>query len=180
MTHAAAGNARRPNRRGIVLVLALSLVLSFVVARGVVMLFSPRPKVGLVDGRLRPCPTSPNCVCSQTPDATHAIEPLRFDGPAQSAWKRLRDVLMQQPRTAIITRDDHYLHAEFRSFIMRYVDDVEFVLDEAQSVIHVRSASRIGYSDLGANRKRVEAIRRLFTTALQTPPAHGQATLPAE
>ena len=166
---------RRPRRwsgwRIAVVVLAF-----FVTLRGFFMLFGSAPPVGLVDGKLRPCPKSPNCVCSQAADAVHAIEPLRFSGSAEVAWKRLRKVLSQLPRARIVVGDEHYLRAEFTTRIMRYVDDVEFLLDEATSTIQVRSASRVGYSDLGMNRKRVEAIRQLFLTDLQLPPATGQAT----
>ncbi|MBC8114035.1 MAG: DUF1499 domain-containing protein, partial [Candidatus Saccharimonas sp.] len=116
--------------------------------------------VGLVDGRLRPCPSSPNCVCSQDEEAGHHIEPLWFTDSPREAWDRLHDLVQKLPRTRVVSRDDRYLHVEFTSLLMRFVDDVEFLLDETTSVIHVRSSSRIGYSDLGANRKRVEAIRQ--------------------
>lgn len=119
-----------------------------------------RNPVGLTEGRLRSCPKSPNCVCSQDQDTGHQIEPLRITGVPREAWDRLRDLILELPRTRIVSRDDHYLHAEFTTPLMRFVDDVEFLLDETAGVIHVRSASRIGYSDLGANRKRIEAIRQ--------------------
>lgn len=116
--------------------------------------------VGLVEGRLLPCPSSPNCVCSQDEEAGHHIEPLRFTGSPREAWDRLHVLLGTLPRTRVVSRDDRYLHAEFTTLLLRFVDDVEFLLDEAASVIHVRSASRIGHSDLGANRTRIEAIRQ--------------------
>lgn len=128
------------------------------------------PRVGLVDDRLRSCPTSPNCVCSQIGDAQHAIAPLRFSDDAASAWKRLRQVITGQPRTHVVTGDDRYLHVEFTTALLRFVDDVEFLLDPTAGVIHVRSASRVGKSDLGTNRKRVEAIRKLFETGLKSAP----------
>ena len=124
------------------------------------MLFGTQPQIGLVDGRLRPCPSSPNCVCSQNQDAGHHIEPLRFTAAPREAWDRLHDLVQKLPRTRVVSRDDRYLHVEFTSLLMRFVDDVEFLLDESASVIHVRSASRIGHSDLDANRKRIEALRQ--------------------
>lgn len=123
------------------------------------MFFGSRLSVGLVDGRLRPCPNSPNCVCSQDDDAGHQIEPLRFTDSPHDAWDRLHDLVKKLPRTRVVSRDDNYLHVEFTTPLMRFVDDVEFLLDETASLIHVRSSSRIGHSDLGANRKRIEAIR---------------------
>ena len=113
-------------------------------------------------GRLSPCPAMPNCVCSQDDDAAHQIDSLRFLDSPCDAWQRLITVVTQFPRTRIVTNDSPYLHVEFTTLLLRFVDDVEFLLDETAAVIHVRSASRVGHSDLGANRVRVEAIRRLF------------------
>jgi len=124
------------------------------------MFRGPNGPVGLVDGRLRPCPSSPNCVCSQDGDAGHHIEPLRFIGSPREAWDRLHNLVLKLPRARVVSRDDRYFHIEFTTLLMRFVDDVEFLLDETASVIHIRSASRIGHSDLGANRKRIEAIRQ--------------------
>ncbi len=115
--------------------------------------------IGLVDGRLRPCPDKPNCVSSQA-IGIHAIEPIRFQGSPESAWKCLIDLLRRLPRLRIMTQTDSYLHVEARTRLFGFVDDVEFLL--GGDVIHVRSASRLGYSDLGVNRRRVEAIRREF------------------
>ena len=124
------------------------------------MLFGTQPTVGLVGGNLRPCPSSPNCVCSQDEDAGHNIAPLPFADSPREAWDRLHDLVVKLPRTRVVSRDERYLHVEFTSLRMRFVDDVEFLLDESASLIHVRSASRVGHSDLGANRKRIEALRQ--------------------
>lgn len=119
--------------------------------------------LGITDGKLSPCPGSPNCVVSQgNPDADHAIAPLTYSGDAAAALAKLAAIIQGMPRTAIIEKNDSYLYAEFTSRLMGYVDDVEFYLDPAASVIHVRSASRLGQSDLGVNRKRVEEIRAAF------------------
>lgn len=127
---------------------------------------------GLVNGRLKPCPSSPNCVCSQAvdparPDPEHDIEPLEFEGEAGAAWERLAKVLAGLPRVSIVERTDSYLRTEFTTALLRFVDDVEFQLDAANRVIHVRSCSRIGRSDLGTNRRRVETIRERFQAAAQ-------------
>ena len=120
-----------------------------------------RPVMGLVEGHLRRCPASPNCVCSEGESGDHAITPLVFQDTPEAAWARLIQVLEETPRSQIVTREAGYLHVEFVTPLMRYVDDVEFRLDGQQ--IHVRSASRVGRSDLGANRARVEKLRAAFT-----------------
>jgi uncharacterized protein (DUF1499 family) len=110
--------------------------------------------LGVKDGKLASCPGSPNCVNSQSQDAQSKIAPL-----PSIAIADLRKVIENMERTTIIEQSDRYLYAEFKSKLMGYVDDVEFYLEPNENVIHVRSASRLGKSDLGVNRKRVEEIR---------------------
>ena len=110
--------------------------------------------LGVKDGKLAPCPGTPNCVSSQSNDAKSKIEPL----PAVSIAD-LKQVVEGLERTTIIEETDNYLYAEFKSKLMGYVDDVEFYLDRDTNVVQVRSASRLGQSDLGVNRQRVEQIR---------------------
>lgn len=121
--------------------------------------------LGVQKGRLSPCPEKPNCVCSQDSDAEHQIDPIRFMGAASDAKIRLKKAIARLPRNKVITETDTYLHVESTSQIMRFVDDVEFLIDESNHVIHVRSASRVGHSDMGVNRKRVEAIRTAMDVA---------------
>jgi uncharacterized protein (DUF1499 family) len=121
--------------------------------------------IGFRNGELAPCPSSPNCVSSQAPDEGHRVAPLPYAGPASDAMARLTVIIRSLPRTAVITRTAGYLHAEFTSALFRFVDDVEFLVDDAAKVIHVRSASRMGQSDLGVNRKRVEEIHRRWQEA---------------
>jgi uncharacterized protein (DUF1499 family) len=119
--------------------------------------------LGLKDGQLAPCPRSPNCVVSQgNADAEHSIAPLAYEGDPAIAWDRLQAVVQALPRTAIIEATDTYLYAEFTSRWMGYVDDVEFYLQPEASQIQVRSASRLGESDLGVNRQRIETLRTAF------------------
>ena len=118
------------------------------------------PDLGLADGHLAACPDSPNCVCSQGADEAHHVEPLRYEGSAAEARARLLRIVETDPRAELIAATDDYVHAEYRAMI--FLDDVEFYLPAEEPVVHVRSASRVGHSDLGANRRRVEAIRRLF------------------
>lgn len=119
--------------------------------------------LGVKEGRLAPCPASPNCVSSQSRDKEHAIEPFPFTGDVAKAHEELERVLFGMKRALIISETDNYIHAEFTSALFRFVDDVEFLFDEKGSLIHVRSASRMGTSDMGVNRKRVETIRALWT-----------------
>ncbi len=118
--------------------------------------------LGVRDGRLADCPDSPNCVVTHATDSVHAISPLEFTDASESAWKRLRQIMEAMPRVTIVKDDGSYLHCECRSRLLRFVDDVEFQLDAENGKIAFRSASRVGYSDLGVNRKRMESIRRCF------------------
>lgn len=115
--------------------------------------------LGVHDGKLAPCPASPNCVSSQSTDKDHAVEPIRFSGTSAEAMADLKKVISAMPRAQIVTITGTYIHAEFTSALFRFVDDVEFCLDENTRTIHLRSASRMGSSDLGVNRKRIEDLR---------------------
>lgn len=120
------------------------------------------PKAGgVTDGRLAACPSSPNCVSSfaDTDDSVHRVDVLPVTGSAEETMDALVRAIESMPRSKIITREGAYLHAEFRSRLIRYVDDLELLVQSESGVVHVRSASRIGHSDLGANRKRVGALR---------------------
>lgn len=119
--------------------------------------------LGVKDGKLAPCPRSPNCVSSQSVDKEHFAAPLTYTGSAPQALAALKNIILGMKRTNIVEEHDAYIHAEFTSALWRFVDDVEFSIDDAAKVIHLRSASRLGTSDLGVNRKRVEAIRDAWT-----------------
>ena len=118
--------------------------------------------LGVQDGRLKPCPKSPNCVCSYDSDSEHGIDPIQFSGEASAAIAQLKQIISEMSRATVIESREDYLYAEFTTQLMGYVDDVEFYIPAGSSVIQVRSASRLGQSDLGVNRKRVEAIRAKF------------------
>ncbi len=117
--------------------------------------------IGLNEGRLSPCPSTHNCVVSQGGDERHHIDPIAYDGPKNGAVETIKQVVQGMAGTRIVNQTDHYLHVEFRSKMMGFVDDVEFFFPNT-AIIHMRSASRVGYSDFGANRKRLEKIRQLF------------------
>ena len=120
------------------------------------------PDLGVHAGMLRPCPDSPNCVSSEagTPESQR-VAPFAAPG-GQAEMARLAKVVTDWPRTAVITNGRDYVHAESTSLIWRFVDDVEFRYDSVLGAIHVRSASRLGKGDLGANRKRVDGMRKVW------------------
>lgn len=128
---------------------------------------SPKHQLGLTDGMLADCPDSPNCVSSYATDKEHAIEPFEVEGKsAQEVMDAAKQALSEMPRTAVVTEDGNYIHATATTLLMRYVDDVEVYYDESQGKLHMRSSSRIGYSDLGANRARMEKFRTILTKLL--------------
>ncbi|MGB3693779.1 MAG: DUF1499 domain-containing protein [Spirulinaceae cyanobacterium] len=127
------------------------------------MFAGKRPnQLGVRDGKLTPCPGTPNCVNSQSDRPQEEIPPLAYDSTPEVAMAKLKGVVEGMERTKIVEESSHYLYAEFTSKLMGFVDDVEFHLNEATKVIDVRSASRLGKSDLGVNRQRVEEIREKF------------------
>jgi uncharacterized protein (DUF1499 family) len=120
--------------------------------------------LGVKDGRLAPCPASPNCVSSQSADTEHAVAPLNYTTSAPQAMADLKKVILGMQRARIVDEHDSYIHAEFTSALWRFVDDVEFYFDDTAKLIHMRSASRLGKSDFGVNRKRSEELRAAWTS----------------
>jgi uncharacterized protein (DUF1499 family) len=116
--------------------------------------------------QLSPCPSSPNCVSTQAQDEGHAIEPFRYRKPRAEAKEALKEVIRSLPRTKLVEEAESYLHYEFTSLLLRFVDDVEFLFDDETKTLHFRSASRTGYGDLGVNRKRMEQVRVLVEAKL--------------
>jgi len=139
----------------------LSLVgLAALVAMSLFGCAGRRPStLGISDARLAPCPSSPNCVSSDAADAGHAIAPFDLALPAAQAWAAVREAVAELPRTRIVTDAEGYLHAECRSALWGFVDDLELQLRPSEGRIAVRSASRLGHSDLGVKRRRVETLR---------------------
>jgi uncharacterized protein (DUF1499 family) len=111
--------------------------------------------IGITDNKLSPCPDKPNCVNSFSNTKEHRIQP--FSPASNQLWKNLIQVLNEQKNSKIIISEPLYIHATFTSKLMGFVDDVEFL--QSNNTTHIRSASRLGYSDLGANRDRIERLR---------------------
>ena len=123
------------------------------------------PKLGIENGQLIQCPTTPNCVNSQAKDKKHYIEPILMTGTPLEVKNHILKILNELKRAKIIVAEDHYIRVEFISKVFRFIDDLEFYFPNTKSkemTIHVRSASRVGYSDFGVNRKRIEQIRSKF------------------
>lgn len=127
------------------------------------ILSGKRPtNLGATGGKLAACSPKPNSVSSQA-TGKHFIDPIAFTGEADIAWAKLKSAVKADPEARIIEESDGYLYAECVTPKMGFVDDVELLMSASQSVIHVRSASRLGYSDWGKNRSRVEGIRQRFS-----------------
>ncbi len=119
----------------------------------------PPPHLRGDDAPLAPCPHRPNCVYSLAADAAHHIEPLQYAGAAQHAREALVKLIEGMPGGKVVQASGDYVRAEFTSARLKFVDDVEFLIPANSNVIQVRSASRVGFSDRGVNRARVEEIR---------------------
>ena len=120
------------------------------------------PTLGVVDGQLLPCPSSPNCVASMTSSGDHAVAPLLVAASVTQSRQRLLDYLQTLDAARVVSQQDNYIRVEWTSTLFGFVDDVEFYLQALtanSTQIDMRSAARLGYSDLGVNRRRIETIR---------------------
>lgn len=117
------------------------------------------------DGQLAPCPPAPHCVSSLA-EGDQQIAPLRYADSAVAARERLARTLAGLPNYAVLSNQGDYIHASYTTGLMRYVDDLEFVFPSgASGRIEVRSSSRLGYYDFGANRAHVEQVRAAYDAA---------------
>ena len=154
---------------------ATSIVM-FVALAGIAVMFMlsltapPPTDLGVHDGRLANCPSTANCVSTQAEDRDHWIAPLTMQADSSGDINVLEGIVSRMPRTRIVEKTPNYLRAEFRSALFRFVDDVEFYVEPESSQIHFRSASRVGRSDLGVNRARMEQIRESLASSRQQGP----------
>lgn len=145
------------------------IVIVYLIILAVVAVLNERPdNLGHDNGNLQPCPDSPNCVNTQTPasDEQHHMEPLVYQSDLQSAHNKLLKVVDGMARTTVITdtlfENGAYMHVEYTTPVFRFTDDVEFYIDDRTQTIHFRSASRLGHSDIGANRRRMKKLVTAF------------------
>ncbi|MEO8891401.1 MAG: DUF1499 domain-containing protein [Coleofasciculaceae cyanobacterium] len=151
----------------IAVIISIALVLVITLAIGATqrlsggnMFTGTQPtNIGIQSEKLAACPGTPNCVNSQSLDPQSKIAPIAYNSTSAEVMTKLKTVIGDMERTKIITETNNYLYAEFTSKLMGFVDDVEFLLDDNAKVIQVRSASRLGQSDMGVNRQRIETIR---------------------
>lgn len=141
---------------GVVAVLAILLVGRFTFMS---LTAKPPSSLGLTEDRLSECPDKPNCVSSRATSSRNRVDPIAASGGPEKATVRAIEAIGAMPRAKLIKHEDGYLHAEYRSLVFRFVDDLELLYDEAVPGFQVRSASRVGHSDLRANRRRVELLR---------------------
>lgn len=123
------------------------------------------PELGVVNGKLTKCPTTPNCVNSMVIDDVCFIQPIITTDSKEEIKNNIIDIINEFDNTNIIKVEDNYIRVEFKSIFFKFVDDVEFYFPDtklSEIIIHVRSASRIGQSDLGVNRRRIENIRSMY------------------
>ncbi|MDJ0676025.1 MAG: DUF1499 domain-containing protein [Calothrix sp. MO_167.B42] len=146
----------QPIKKGFALVICLTLAGSLIFSAPS---WAGSASLGVSNGHLSSCPASNNCVISQDGDRKHAIDPISYHVDRDAAQQTLLKVINVVPRTQVIEQTDNYIHAISKSRIFKFIDDVEFYFPADENVIHVRSASRVGESDLGVNRRRVEQIR---------------------
>jgi uncharacterized protein (DUF1499 family) len=146
---------------GVGIIVAVATAILAVLAR---VVKSPA-NLGVREGKLAPCPNSPNCVSTQSQDPRHQIDPIPYHTSSAEARETLLQIIRSMERTRILVADPTYIRAEFRTKGFGYVDDVEFYLDQAAGVIHFRSSARLPYYDWEVNRNRMEAIRAAFEGA---------------
>ncbi|SBS32881.1 hypothetical protein MSP8886_02581 [Marinomonas spartinae] len=140
-------------------VIVVALVIGFFVY---VKLNNQMPDdLGMTAGLFKSCPTSPNCVSSQAEktDKVHYTDPIPYTGNRKDVQLAIESYFLKKGNADIVTSRLGYVHLEVKSALIGYIDDVEFYLPESKKVIEVRSASRVGYSDMGVNRKRIQQLR---------------------
>lgn len=149
--------------------LAGILRLAFVIFSLASCVTSRPENLGVRNGALTPCPETSNCVCSQSPsqDTEHFISAMRYAMSEELLGQKIIEVLNEMARTEIITASDNYFHVESTTLILRFTDDFELYIDRHEKLLHFRSASRVGRSDFGTNRKRVEAFKRMLLEKLE-------------
>ena len=143
----------------IVLLGGVAVFALLVFAQVIVPYMSPLPDdLGLVDGALTECPLAPNCVSTYATDSVHDIAPVALNVDVVTARGLVQDVIEAMPQASIVARDDDYWHVADRVAVMGFIDDLEIYIDPETQILHLRSESRIGYDDLGVNRRRAEAF----------------------
>jgi len=150
---------KRAVRRRLLPRIAMLMLIAIVGLYGMSFMANSPDDLGVTNGQLAECPDKPNCVSTQSTDDSKQMDPVGFSGSVDDAIEKLKSEINKLfPRARLISKQEYYLRYEFTSLIFRFVDDVEFWFDVDNKKIHFRSASRVGHSDLGVNRKRMTKI----------------------
>ena len=160
--------SRKPTRpihrvTKVILITGLAVALLVICGLKLLSLGAKRPdNLGVQNGLLASCPDSPNCVSSQATSAGQLMPPITFTGDADRVIELLQTIMTQMGGVNVVLFDANYLYCESRTPFFGFVDDIEFLVDREESMIHFRSAARVGYDDLGVNRRRMNVVRRRF------------------
>ena len=147
---------------GKITIALVAATFAFIIGIRMIAQRAPRPdQLGVVSGRLLPCPDTPNCVNSFD-DTT----PLNYSGDRKTAYKAMQSLLQEWPRTEVVRSEENYIHVEFRSRVFSFIDDGEFYFPPEEGIIHYRSAARIGRSDFGVNASRAIEIGKQLEASL--------------
>ncbi len=152
---------------GVVVVAGVALVTGGLVYASRTQPTTEQVSLGVSDGRLSPCPETPNCVSTHADpaDKTHYAEPIPYSASRSDVVARLAEWIERQERAKVVEKRHDYIRAVFTSALFGFHDDVELFCPEDETMVHFRSASRAGQGDLGVNRERYETIRRVVTEA---------------
>jgi uncharacterized protein (DUF1499 family) len=118
--------------------------------------------ISMTEGKLAPCPDSPNCVSTQSEKKGHAMKPLPYLRTREASREKILSILKDMKRTEIVKLTESHIHVECRTVLLHFTDDVAFFLDDTTRVVHFRSASRVGYYDFGLNRRRMKRISEKY------------------
>jgi uncharacterized protein (DUF1499 family) len=122
---------------------------------------------GLINEQLQACPDGPRCVNSLATNEMHSIAAFEVPQGMPDPVGTMTAIINNFPRTEIIVQNESYLHAAFSSAVFGFVDDLEVLKDG--DYLQVRSVSRVGRGDMGANRKRVDALHESWRQAILLP-----------
>lgn len=149
-------------KRVLIVVLLVTATVVWAAVRWANSCSRPAHANGVAHKQLAGCPDRPNCISTRAERPEQSIAPFLVEDAPKDALATLETIIESMPRSQIVSSREHYLHAEFRSRIFGFVDDVEFLIDESEGAIHFRAAARVGHSDLGVNRSRMEKIREQY------------------
>lgn len=143
-----------------ILYIILGTIVFFIIAGQIWARTASRPDLGIQNNKLLPLPNTPNCVATQSGQEAQKMPPIPHQSDRQTVQQHLLDILNQWPRTTLVTNEPGYIRVECRSPFFGFPDDIEFMITDTE--IHFRAAARLGYSDMGVNRKRMEKFTLQF------------------